>query len=246
MFSGSNLVIVQILVCRDKTSSDRTLGSEKPRWTFFSHFFDILLNRNPVNLQMENNICCFQSMQCENLTTLLDLCAEKCFYRSTFMLNCESPENLPHLMSVTCEPVSDTSVLQTVPPPWHSPLPNWRKGKQANMREINYAKTWGCVSVIYWDESVFGVETHVDALHTMPTPHSPHIHTRTRTQTHQAAMTSVVKVKEVKVPEDLMWQTQFVPMTCTNKHIKPADCLTLAELFVCVISHSGVYFKMLT
>ena len=58
--------------------------------------------------------------------------------------------------------------------------------------------------MIYGDESALRVKMHVDALHTVPTPCSlsTHTHTHKHKQTHYAAMTSLVNVKEVKVPED--------------------------------------------
>lgn len=38
------------------------------------------------------------------------------------MLNCDSPEDLPHFSDT--EPVSDASFAQTVPPPGQPPLPS--------------------------------------------------------------------------------------------------------------------------
>ena len=132
--------------------------------------------------------------------------------RSTSMLNCDSPEDLPHFPDMWtaqwCTFFSDCSASFT-------PSAAKLMEKKTSKQERNDSKTWGCVCVIYGDESALRVKMHVDALHTVPTPCSlsTHTHTHTHThkhkQTHYAAMTSLVNVKEVKVPEDTIWQTLF-------------------------------------
>lgn len=69
----------------------------------------------------------------------------------------------------------------------------------------------GVRAVIYGDESAFRVKMHVDALPALA-PTAPRAHRQK--QTSHDAMTSLVKVKEVKVPDDLM------PSHDMYKHIK--------------------------
>lgn len=123
--------------------------------------------------------------QRENPATLSSLWAEKCFNRSTFVLNCDSPEDLPHFSDMWacqwCIFFSERSASLT-------PSAAKLMEKKTSKHERNDAKTRGCVCVIYGDESAFGVKMHVDALHTVPTPCSPstntHTHICTQKHTH--------------------------------------------------------------
>lgn len=123
------------------------------------------------------------------------LCAEKCWNRSTLVLNCDSPQDLPHFSHT--ETVSDASFAQTVPP-LGPPTSNDAKlmERKTNKHGRNDAKVYGCAGVINGDESAVGVDVDVKVLHCVPAPFFP-THTSKctcmRKQKHYVIMTSLEK-----------------------------------------------------
>ncbi len=121
-----------------------------------------------------------------------------------------------YLTSPTYEPVSDASFFQNVPPLWHPPLPSRWKRKQANMREMmprhegvfawymgmSQPSELGCMLMLYilCPPPAPQAQTHT------PTHTHRHRHTHRHTRTCYITMTSLVKMKEVKVPEDTTWK----------------------------------------
>lgn len=148
-----------------------------------------------------------------NPTTFLCLHAEKCTNRLISMLNCDSPQDLPHFFDIETD--SEASFSQTVPPPGHPQLPRWWKRKQANMSGKD-TKVYGCASMIKqrWVSLLrWRCMLMVNMLCPPPAPYAltqTHMHAQIK---KNATMTS--SVRDVKVPEDWMWQTWFV-MTCTT------------------------------
>lgn len=96
---------------------------------------------------------------------------------SFFTLNSDSPEDLPHLSDMwACW----WWIFFSDCPASLTPSTAKLMEKKTSKHEQNDAKTWGCVWVIYGDESAFGVKVHADALHTVSTPPAPRVRTYTQ------------------------------------------------------------------
>lgn len=120
---------------------------------------------------------------------------------------------LPHFFDNETD--SEASFSQTVPP-------SGAKMMEKKTSELEWKRCqviWGCSRDKTAMSKPFAVKMHVDCKHAVPPlllPTHLHKHTCMHKQKHYATMTS--SVRDVKVPEDWMWQTWFV-MTCTNSHI---------------------------